>query len=195
MKVKKFNNLWAMGLILCGVLLVAFYVAKIFFAEFIVGVAEIPAIVNFGNFIDGNIVFRNIFDFLSNILITGIYFCACCRVSKLNLKAFLVLVCYALVLRLCSNFFTGLYSVFNLGGLVFCPLIICLLNNNANKDTFISTVICFSVDSITQVLSMIIRDITLIANTLNTATYTVLLIDMIIWRVLLYCYYNYKKGE
>ena len=47
MKVKKFNNLWAMGLILCGVLLVAFYLAKIFFPEFIVGVAEIPAIVNF----------------------------------------------------------------------------------------------------------------------------------------------------
>ena len=45
MKIKKFNNLWAMGLILCGVLLVAFYVAKIFFPEFIVGVAEEPAIV------------------------------------------------------------------------------------------------------------------------------------------------------
>ena len=70
MKVKRFNNLWAMGLILCGVLLVAFYLAKIFFPEFIVGVAEIPAIVNFGNLIDGNIIFRNIFDFLSNILIT-----------------------------------------------------------------------------------------------------------------------------
>ena len=37
MKVKRFNNLWAMGLILCGVLLIAFYVAKIFFPEFIVG--------------------------------------------------------------------------------------------------------------------------------------------------------------
>ena len=48
MKVKRFNNLWAMGLILCGVLLVAFYLAKIFFPEFIVCVAEIPAIVNFG---------------------------------------------------------------------------------------------------------------------------------------------------
>ena len=47
MKVKRFNNLWAMGLILFGAILVAFYLAKIFFPEFIVGVAEIPAIVNF----------------------------------------------------------------------------------------------------------------------------------------------------
>lgn len=60
MKIKRFNNLWAMGLILFGAILVAFYLAKIFFPEFIVGVAEIPAIVNFGNLIDGNIIFRNI---------------------------------------------------------------------------------------------------------------------------------------
>ena len=41
MKVKRFNNLWAMGLILCGVLLVAFYVIKIIYPEFIIGIAEI----------------------------------------------------------------------------------------------------------------------------------------------------------
>ena len=100
MKVKKFNNLWAMGLILFVAILIAFYLAKIFFPEFIVGVAEIPAIVNFGNLIDGNIIFKNIFDFLRNILITGIYFCACCRSSKLNLKTFLVVVVYALMASL-----------------------------------------------------------------------------------------------
>ena len=65
MKVKRFNNLWAMGLILFGVILVAFYVAKIFFPEFIVGVAEIPEIVKFGTLIDSNIIYRSIFDILS----------------------------------------------------------------------------------------------------------------------------------
>lgn len=51
MKVKRFNNLWAMGLILCGVLLIAFYVAKIFFPEFIIGIAETPRLVEIGTYL------------------------------------------------------------------------------------------------------------------------------------------------
>ena len=69
MKVKKFNNLWAMGLILFGAILVAFYLAKIFFPEFIVGVAEIPAIVNFGNLIDGERLCKYCYsNYLRNVL-------------------------------------------------------------------------------------------------------------------------------
>ena len=55
MKVKRFNNLWAMGLILFGAILVAFYLAKIFFPEFIIAIAEIPSIVNIGNYIDSHL--------------------------------------------------------------------------------------------------------------------------------------------
>ena len=54
MKVKRFNNLWAMGLILCGVLLIAFYVAKIFFPEFIIWIAETPSLVEIGTAIQAN---------------------------------------------------------------------------------------------------------------------------------------------
>ena len=54
MKVKRFNNLWAMGLILFGAILIAFYIVKIFFPQFIVGVAEIPSIVAFGNYVDSH---------------------------------------------------------------------------------------------------------------------------------------------
>lgn len=195
MKVKKFNNLWAMGLILCGVLLVAFYVAKIFFPQFIVGVAEIPQIVKFGNLIDENIIYRNIFDFVTNLIIAGIYFCACCRQSKLNLKAFSILILYSLSLRIVSNFASQFYTHVNYLGLILCPLLICFINKNINKQTFISTVVCFCVDIISQIMSLLIRDITIIANNLNTATFFILLVDVVIWRILLYCYFNYKKGE
>lgn len=52
MKIKKFKNLWTMGLILFGVILIALYVAKIFFPEFIVGIAEIESVVKFGQYVD-----------------------------------------------------------------------------------------------------------------------------------------------
>ena len=63
MKVKRFNNLWAMGLILFGVLLVAFYVAKIFFPQFIVGVAQTPSIVKFGTYVDSNNIYIYLFNY------------------------------------------------------------------------------------------------------------------------------------
>lgn len=52
MRIKKFNNLWAMGLILVSIILIVFYVIKIVNPYFIVGIAETPAIVKFGKYID-----------------------------------------------------------------------------------------------------------------------------------------------
>ena len=182
-----------MGLILCGAILVFFYVAKIFFPEFIVGVAEIPSIVKFGNYVDSHWWARNLFDFIVVLTIVNIYCCACCRKTKLNLKCFLVLLCYAIILRLFSNFLPTQYTPINYLGFILCPFLMCLINKEVNKDTFISTIVCFSVDILSQLMSLWIRDIVVMVNNLNTATFFILLIDAVIWRVLLYCYFNYKK--
>lgn len=196
MKIKRFSNIWTMGLILFGAILVLFYVAKIFFPEFIVGVAETPSIVAFGEYIDSHWWARDLFDFFTTLIVAGIYFCACCRVSSLKGKSILVLLAYCISLRVASHFYPQFYTHINYIGLILCPFLICVLNKSLNEKVFISTVVCFCADIFTQILSLCIRDITVIANNLNTATFFILLIDAFIWRILFYCFYNYKKeGE
>lgn len=141
MKVKRFNNLWAMGLILFGALLIAFYVAKIFFPEFIIGVAEIPAIVKFGEYVDSHEWAKQLFNIATVLFIAYFYFCACCRTYKLNIKQFVILVLYVVVTRTTSSFLPTLYIGINVATLVLVPFLMCLVDNKLSKDTFISTTV------------------------------------------------------
>jgi hypothetical protein len=79
MKVKKFKNLWTMGLILFGAILIALYVAKIFFPEFIVGIAEIESVVKFGEYVDTHLWAYYLFTSITSFVIAYFYCCACCR--------------------------------------------------------------------------------------------------------------------
>lgn len=76
MKIKRFNNLWAMGLILFGAILVAFYLAKIFFPSFIIGIAETPRIVEIGTIIQSNKWYLHLFNIANGYLTGYILFCA-----------------------------------------------------------------------------------------------------------------------
>lgn len=83
-KIKRFNNLWTMGLILCGILLIVFYISKIFFPEWIVGVAETPEIVKFGEFVDSHWWAYYLFTFATSYIGGYVYTCACCKQRVLN---------------------------------------------------------------------------------------------------------------
>lgn len=182
-----------MGLILTGAILVLFYIAKIFFPEWIVGVAEIPNIVKFGNYVDSHKWAHHLYNFSFGYFIGYIYCGACCRNYRLGYKGHIAIFVSTLLLRIISTFANGFYNSINYLNLVFTPFMVCVLNKNTSKETFVSTIVCFSVDILSQVLSLGIRNISLMATSINSATFTILLIDVVIWRVLLYLYFNYKK--
>ena len=73
-----------MGLLLCGIILVALYFTKLLFPKFIVGIAEIPSIVEIGNFIDSHkwlyCIVNGIISFFTMYLFT----CACCKIKFLS---------------------------------------------------------------------------------------------------------------
>jgi hypothetical protein len=184
-----------MGLILTGAILVAFYIAKIFFPEWIVGVAEIPSIVKFGNFVDSHLWAFYTFNILFGCFIAYIYCCACLRSYRLNVKSIVVLLSSTTILQLVSMFMPQHYAPINYVNLVISPFLICLVNKSVSVKTFISTVVCFSIDILSQVLSFEIRNLMLMSTRVNTATYTILLIDMVIWRFLLYMFFNYKNKK
>ena len=195
MKVKRFKNLWTMGLILCGAILVFFYVAKIFFPEFIVGVAEIPSIVKFGNYVDSHWWSLHLFNATCAFIGLYVYCCACCRIALLSKINTIILIIVIIILEIISKFLPTQYIPINYATFSFLPFVMCCVDKKLNKETFISCSICFFCDIMAQCLSVFIRDVVVIANTLNSATFLILLIDTWIWRWLLYSFFNYNKTQ
>ena len=191
-KIKRFKNLWTMGLILCGVLLTAFYIAKIFFPKFIIGIAETPMIVKVGTAIQSNKWYLHLFNFAVGYLHGFIYCCACCKSYRLGWKGNLIFVSVLLVLRLISEFYPEHYNTMNYVSFILTPFLVCLVNKKLSKETFISTVVCFCVDLTFQVLSMLVRNLPALSTNLNIVSILVLLIDGFIWRIVLYLFFNYK---
>lgn len=195
MKIKRFKNLWTMGLIIFGAILILFYFIKLINPNFIIGIAEIPSVISFGQYVDSHKWAFHLFNFAIGFIGGYIYSCACCRKRKLSLKGVVVLVCVLVLLRLCNIFLPQQYTTINYVSLAIMPFIICLLDKNLSKETFISTMVCFSIDILSQVLSKIIRDLPLLVGNINSATMTILLIDGIIWKCLLYCYFNNNENK
>ena len=163
MRIKRFNNIWTMGLIICSALLVGFYVVKMVCPQFIVGVAELPKVDQLGQFIDGNFWAFQVYQFLLGFFGCYILFCACCRENKLNWLESGIAASYAVINPLLQMFLPTIATQFNYVSLVLFPFIILLLKKKLNKDTFISTIICFSVDIMSQALSIAIRDVVILS--------------------------------
>ena len=85
MKIKRFDNIWIMGLILSGTILVVLYVVKLLSPSFIIETAQNEKICLIGNYIDTH----EWAWFLSSTVLSFVsyYFlcCACCRKTKLSL--------------------------------------------------------------------------------------------------------------
>lgn len=193
MKIKKFNNIWTMGLIIFGVILVGLYIIKLIFPDFIIGVAETPTIVEIGEYIDNNIWAYYLFNFITSFIILYFYCCACCRVKFLNgLDILFVIMAIALsyLIEICLPSFSFVYN-----NIMYIALPLVLVATHKTKDfgVFYSTATCFIVTSVAQVLSLYIRDISTLVSYPNSATYFILLIDAYIWNILLYCFYNFKR--
>ena len=188
--------MWTMGLILCGALLVAFYVAKIFFPELIVGVAEIPAFVELGTFVQSNKWYLHIFNFITGYIHGYILYCACLRKPYLSWKGNSVLAGSLVLLALVMEFFPLQYSIVNCTFMAVMPFLVCLIENNVSKETFISTMCCFGLEIAFELLSVAVRDLTTMTIQPNAVSMLILMIDLLIWRIMLYLFFNNKnKGE
>lgn len=194
MRIKKFNNLWAMGLLLFGIILVACYIMKIFFPDFIVGVAEIPSIVSFGNYVDSHKWAYYITNGVLSFVTLFFYTCACCRIKTLRIVEVFILIGLIIISHLIEEFAVQHLVGYNFILYLLLPLIVEFIRKTNRSEIFYSTCICFVITTIAQSISLSIRNIPLYISFTNTATYFVLLIDLYIWTILLYLYYNYK-GE
>ena len=157
--------------------------------------AEIPVIVKFGNYVDTYKWAYYLVDGTISFICAYIYCGACCRTYKFNIKQLGVILIWVIILKLSSTFIQNHYIHINYVLMIFMPFICCVIGNKLNKDCFISLCICFSIDIVTQILSLEIRDLTIISTQINSATFYILLIDALIWRLLLYLLFNYKNKK
>lgn len=195
MKIKRFNNIWFMGLIIFGAILGVFYILKIACPEFIVGIAEIPSIVALGKYIDTHTWAYILFYIVTAYLGLYLYCCACCRKKFLDWKENLIMLSFISIMLLLYFFVPTLYTPFNYVSLILLPFLLLLKNTDLTKITFISTAVCFAVDIMAQAFSMEIRNLLMMTMQVNSATLMILLIDGLIWRALLYFYFNHKNKE
>ena len=183
------------GIDIVWAILLLFYVAKIFFPEWIVGIAEIPSIVAFGNFVDSHKWAYCVFHAFVGLFGGYFYYCACARTYKLNWKQIIIFVSFVATSVTLKEICVSLYVPFTYVMLIALPFSILLVDSRTNYKTFRSTAICFTVDIMAQAISLQIRNIVLLASSVNSATMTILMIDAIIWRVLLYLFFNQNNKE
>ena len=193
MKVKKFKNLWTIGLIIWGSILGIFYLIKLIFPEFVVGVAQLDSIVKVGEYIDTHKWAYLLFTFFTSLFVYYFYCCACCRKKNLNLKELAVITLGNIVMILITEFLPQYFVSFNDISLFVLPMIICFMNKYEHIKYYYSTAITFSLYTFSQFFSLEIRGISTLISYPNTATYTILLVDVYIWALLLYNYFNFKE--
>ena len=195
MKIKRFKNKWTMGLLIFSVLLFTFYLLCLISPKFIVGIAEIDAVVKFGNFVDKYKFTYYIFTFWTSFITIYLYCCACCRKPSLNWKEMILVAIDILIMFVVGEILPEYYLNIDMILMIILPTLICFINENEDIKYLYSIVGCFSIHYLAQMLSTRIRNIQAIIKYPNSATFTILLFDGVILLCLLYCFFNYKRQE
>lgn len=193
MKIKKFENKWTMGMLIWSAILIVFYLLVFINPQFVIGIAEIPAIVDFGNFIDSHIGSYYFFTFVTSFITIYFYCCACCRKTKLNVKESLLVVADILIMFAVEKLIPEYYSNIGMTLMIIIPTLICLIEKSKDIKCMYSIATCFSIHYLSQIAMVKIRNIPAMITYPNSATFTILLIDSYIWLMILYCCFNNKK--
>jgi hypothetical protein len=187
MKIKRFDNLWLMGVIISGAILGIIYLLKIFFPSFVIEVAHIESIVNIGHYIDQHKWAWYLASFGISFLLYYLLCCASCRKKHLARREVLFIIATILILFIVREFLPNQYTVLNYTSLLVLPLIM--------KGDFLITTVWFATTNLLQTTTLEIRNLNQMISDYNFATGLILLIDLYIFQFLLYFYFNYKKEE
>lgn len=187
MKIKRFKNLWTMGLILSAAILGVVYLLKIFFPQFVIEVAHTESIVTIGRYIDTHKWAWYLATIIISSAFSYIYCCACCGRSHLNKIETIITISSIIILCLIKEFLPAQYTALNIISMVLLPYLF--------KGNFKNTVICFALMNLLQTMTLEIRNLSLMIIDFNYATFMVLTIDIYILQFILYFLFNFNKEE
>lgn len=187
MKIKRFKNLWFMGLVLSAVILGVIYLLKVFVPQFVIEVAHTESIIAIGRYIDTHKWAWYLVSFALSFFVCYFTFCSCCRKKRLTLKETIITIGCILILYAIKEFLPTQYTSLNISIMVLMPMIF--------GGDFKATAISFTVMNFMQTLTLDIRGLSLMISDFNFATLLILCIDsyIIVW--LLYCYFNFNEEK
>lgn len=163
------------------------YILKIFFPQELVMVITNPRIIQFGNWVDKNSIALELFAFTTSLITYYLFLCAACKKWKLNKRETLITVSVVAAIQIIVYFepdFIMILSIMGMLGLA------CYLKAN-----FKTTIIVFSIHTISQALSIKIRGLMFLLPDVNYATIFCLGLECWLWLLLLYFTNNYKKEK
>ena len=184
MKIKRFDNLWLMGLILCGVILGGVYILKIFFPNFVIEVAHVESITRIGHYIDTHKWAWYLASALLSFVTYYFVVCACCKVKSLDLRQIAYVAATVVIMYTIKEFLPTLYVGANACSMIALPFLL--------KSDFKATTVVFVSTTLLQSITLAVRDIAMMIIDANYATMIILTIDYYILLGLLYFYYNYE---
>lgn len=177
------------------IFLVALYVLKIFFPEQFVLSVENETIILIGNYIDTNKWASIIYGIVVGCIFDYFYFGAVCRQKLLNWKLIVTILVYNIGFALYYNL-AGIEIITKYSNIIVaissCYMI--LLPMFFTK-TIKELSITYSINSIAQLLSLSIRDISILMTNANSIINTLISIECYFWIILLFLYFNFKGGK
>lgn len=169
------------------IFLTGLYVLKIFMPEQFVLSVENEIIITIGTYIENNAWAYYLFGILTSFITYWLYLCAVCRrwyLKWYEILTVLVVIGGSIGLSLWD---TNIYSAYSVITFIVLPLLF--------KSDLKTVAVVFSIHSLSQTMSLTIRNLPLYMTTSNSLTVCMLGIESYFWLLLFYIYFNYNKKE
>lgn len=167
--------------------LIGMYVLKIFFPQEFMMSIQNDKIIAIGTFIDSHEWLYYLCCGVTSFITYWLYCCACTHRLYLRWYEILLIIGTVVVCRAINFYDMNMANIISWCSFMFLPALM-------GADIKTSSIV-FTTHSISQGLSLNIRNLTMYLATNNFVTILLLSIDMYLWLVLFYVLFNYKVKE
>ena len=174
-------------LVLSIVFLVGMYVLKIFFPQEFMMTIQNERLITIGTFIDNHKWLYYICCGVTAFITYYLYCCACSGRLRLKWYECLYIILVIIIVRIVSLFDENMWSILSWCSFVVLPALM--------KGNLKLCAIVLSIHTISQGLSIFIRDLPMYLTTTNYITMLIFGIESYLWLVLMYIIFNYRKKE
>lgn len=173
--------------VLVGVFIFTCYILKIFFPEQFVMAIENETLISIGNYIDTHAWAEYSFGILTSFITYWLYLCAVCH--RWYLKWWHCLIVLGVIGASIGLTFVDInvYTAFSVISFIVLPAII--------GSDLKSVAICFSIHSLSQCLTLTIRNLPIYMTHINSLILNVVGIESFLWLVLFLFLFNYKNEK
>ena len=174
-------------LILCIAYMIGYYILKFIFAEQLLLVITDPNIIRLGKLIDGNVIYKYIFNLVTTFMTLLLFVFSSTGRFKLKWYEFMYVVLGTIICKLCAQFTPDLYTHTSIS-IMFLLALVC-------KGSLLYSVTSFTIHGYLSQFLFSIRGFETIMTKFTTATAIALMIECYMWLLILSLFFNLKENK